>query len=452
MKSAAFQKYVVRHPVSGIYRYYRKVPIEAASFESRRHIKQSLKTRDLKEALERAQAVHAACETYWRAMLSGAERNDAVKQYEAAVRAAQSLNFTYHPAAVVAEMDSLEFFQRVRAVTIARKKPLSTSALVIDAAFGVAPPPAPRLSEVWELYEKHNQAGLTGMSAGQLDLHKTSRERAIRYCSDVLGDVELSSITREDVLRVRDWWNQKILDEGLTAYTANRSFSDMKGMLGAIDDALRTRYREPWLDIRIKTTNATKGKKRRPFSPDFVQNRILAPGALDGMDEDAKLIVYTMVETGMRPNEICNLRPVDIKLDDPVPHLEVADRTDRRQKSEYSVRQVPLVGVALWAMKQRPNGFPKYQDNANTASATINKALRSRELCPTMSHTLYSLRHTFQDRIENAGASDRMQANLMGHEFGRPVYGDGPELKRRQDFLESIKFRWEEPKTPAPIA
>lgn len=45
-------------------------------------------------------------------------------------------------------------------------------------------------------------------------------------------------------------------------------------------------------------------------------------------------------------------------------------------------------------------------------------------------------------RIENAGASDRMQADLMGHEFGRPAYGDGAEMKRRQEFLEGIKFRW----------
>lgn len=55
---------------------------------------------------------------------------------------------------------------------------------------------------------------------------------------------------------------------------------------------------------------------------------------------------------------------------------------------------------------------------------------------PTDDHTVYSLRHSFQDRIENANCSDRMQADLMGHEFGRPRYGDGPEMKRRQAFLE----------------
>jgi len=65
----------------------------------------------------------------------------------------------------------------------------------------------------------------------------------------------------------------------------------------------------------------------------------------------------------------------------------------------------------------------------------VNAGLR-----PTKSHTVYSLRHTFQDRIENAGASDRMQADFMSHEVGRPTYGDGPELFRRQDLLKKIQI------------
>ncbi len=31
----------------------------------------------------------------------------------------------------------------------------------------------------------------------------------------------------------------------------------------------------------------------------------------------------------------------------------------------------------------------------------------------------------------------------MGRKLGRPVYGDGSEMKRRQALLETIKFRWE---------
>ncbi len=167
------------------------------------------------------------------------------------------------------------------------------------------------------------------------------------------------------------------------------------------------------------------------------------------MNLDARCIVYIMIESGMRLGEVCNLRPEDIVLNDEVPHLEVAERTDRRQKTEYSIRRIPLVGVALWAAKQYPEGFPRYQDKADAASALINKIMKKEELRLTRLHTLYSFRHTFQDRIENAGVSDRMQADLMGHEFGRPIYGDGSEMKRRQALLEKIKFAW---KAVGPVA
>ena len=111
-----------------------------------------------------------------------------------------------------------------------------------------------------------------------------------------------------------------------------------------------------------------------------------------------------------------------------------------RQKTPSAVRRIPLVGVALWAMKQRPQGFAEYHDKNDTASANINKFMTNNGLRESDAHTLYSLRHTFADRLENAGCSDRMHADLMGHEFGRPRYGDGPEMKRRQALLESLKF------------
>ena len=91
-----------------------------------------------------------------------------------------------------------------------------------------------------------------------------------------------------------------------------------------------------------------------------------------------------MVETGLRLGEVYNLRPQDIRLEDDVPHVEVADRDDRRQKTDYSIRRVPLVGVSLWAMQQRPAGFARYQDKADHASALIiNNAGRMRSGTPS---------------------------------------------------------------------
>lgn len=435
--SADITKYVQRQP-SGIYRYYRRVPVEVAQHDKRTFIKVSLKTKNHKEALEKAQGVHDATERLWSAMASGNDNKPEWERYEAAIRTAQSLGFAYRPVAEIAAGNFEDLYVRSKqAAELSDTQPAAAKAIV-----GLVDSPNPRISDIWKMYEQFNQAGFMGMSPKQFEKHKVSRERAITYLSELLNDLHLKDISRADALRFRQWWTDKISDEGLKAYSANRSFSDLKGMLGVIDNALHTNFRDPWDGIRIKETNATKLERRYPFSAKWIQDEILKDGVLDGMNHEARMIVYTMIETGMRLGEVCNLRPIDIKLDDEVPHVEVAERTDRRQKTDYSVRRIPLVGVALWAMKQAPDGFPRYADNADSASAAINKYLRSKELCPTDRHTVYSLRHSFQDRIENAKASDRMQADLMGHEFGRPTYGDGSEMKRRRAFLNTIKFKW----------
>lgn len=437
MASRDLVKFVVRlTPGKGNYYYYRRVPKEVAHLDTRTHVRQTLRTDDLREALSRGETIHDATEKLWQSLSAGEKTKTPFEQYAAAVKIAQSIGFTYKSVGDVARFDLQELNTRI----LLAQEAYGKSDAVINAALGAAPVPSPRLSNLWSLYEEHNEDGLTGMSKRQMSKHKVSRERAITYATEVLGDMDLGKITRPDVLRFRDWWTKKVKKESLRAYTANRSFSDLKGMIGVIDTALHTDFRKAWEESRLKETNATKLRKRRPFPHEWVREKMLAENALQILNDDARAIVYIMIETGMRLGEVCNLRPQDIYLDDEVPHVEVAERDDRRQKTDYSIRRVPLVGVALWAMKQHPEGFPRYQDKADTASATINKALSSLELRPTKLHTVYSFRHSFQDRIENAETSDRMQADLMGHEFGRPTYGDGAEMKRRQTLLERIRF------------
>ena len=57
-------------------------------------------------------------------------------------------------------------------------------------------------------------------------------------------------------------------------------------------------------------------------------------------------MLYVMIETGMRPSEIVNLRETAIHLDAPIPYVEILP-DGRQLKTEDSKRQLPLVGVAL---------------------------------------------------------------------------------------------------------
>ncbi len=430
------EKYMQRQP-SGVYRYYRRTPNEVLHAYKHRFVRVSLKTRDETAARQKAKDVHASIERLWSAL---AATNDNAKEWERhanAVRLAQSLGFAYVPAAELANAPMHALDDRLRA---ARRSGDPASEIAVLGGSGAT---NPRISEVWDVYYHHAKPSLIGMSPRQILKHRASRRKALEYLKEVAGDLRMSEVDRSIVLRFRDWWVEKITAQGLRAYSANRSFTDIAGMLTVIDAAVSTKYHDVWEKVRIKETNATKLNKRLPFPSKWVQEKLLAIGAIDAMPVQARLIFYAMVETGMRLGEVCNLRQEDIQLDDEVPHIVVADRTDRRQKTEYSIRRVPLVGVSLWAMRHAPSGFPQFADKGDYASTIINKNLSDLGLRPSQNHSAYSLRHTFQDRILAAGAPDRMQADLMGHEFGRPNYGDGAEMKQRQELLERIKFDWD---------
>ena len=99
---------------------------------------------------------------------------------------------------------------------------------------------------------------------------------------------------------------------------------------------------------------------------------------------------------------------------------------------------MPLVGQALEVMQEFPAGFTRYRESPDSLSATVNKALGAAGLRPTPGHTLYSLRHTFKDRLIALEAPPRVQDALMGHAVGEIEYGSGPSLEQRASWLKRV--------------
>jgi hypothetical protein len=104
-----------------------------------------------------------------------------------------------------------------------------------------------------------------------------------------------------------------------------------------------------------------KDNQRVAFAPAFVQEQILADGMFDDLNPEARRVIYVIVETGLRLSEAVNLSRETIRLKAAVPHLSVAPE-GRHIKTDESRREIPLVGVALMAMRVQPDGFPRYRD------------------------------------------------------------------------------------------
>ena len=224
-----------------------------------------------------------------------------------------------------------------------------------------------------------------------------------------------------------------------TPSSGNRDISTMRTLYGAYFKYNGQRDRpNPFAGFNFEERGPKR--KRPPFPTEHITGVIMKPGALAGMNEEARGILLASIETGSRPSEIANLMPGDIRLDSPVPHIIIQPRHDpdnpREVKTDTSERTIPLIGISLEVFKKFPNGFPRYRDNEEAASAAINKYLRENELMPTGKHTLYGFRHSLEDRMKLAGLGDDVRRMLLGHKVNREAYGTDPLEWKQGELLK----------------
>ena len=155
-----------------------------------------------------------------------------------------------------------------------------------------------------------------------------------------------------------------------------------------------------------------------------------------------------MIDTGCGQNELCGLDPDDdIHLDHEIPHIIVRPNQYRKLKTDHRDREIPLVGYSLSAFKQCADGFPRYRRNngSEAASGLMMKFLRTNHLLESNDHTVYSLRHTFKDRMRVHKLPPDLQNYLMGHkdESMGAHYGSGYSLQEKYEYLQKMIRDWQ---------
>ena len=250
----------------------------------------------------------------------------------------------------------------------------------------------------------------------------------------------MRDITREHAHAVRKFWHERIHPKDgskpMSGSSGNKDLGSLRKLYRRYFEHIGEEEREnPFRNMRFKDKILTKVM---PFKNDWVRSRILAPDVFEGLNRQGALLCMTLVETGCRPSELANIKPENIRLDAEVPHIRIRPTKDRELKSGASVRDIPLVGVALEAIRQAPNGFPHYRDRSYLLSASLTKAFKARALFPTKQHRIYSFRHSFENRMLEAGLDFGLRCTLMGHRNPRPEYGDGGSLAYRRDELLKI--------------
>lgn len=322
-----------------------------------------------------------------------------------------------------------------------RLEALVTKGIVQDAGARTAllgtEKPAPfRLSQLFTEYEAATRDETRDMSPDQLRIWRNGRKRAVAQFVKAVGDKPVTEITESDGVDYAEWWRERILEDGVAVKSANKDIGQLSRMLKEMSIRRRLNLPDIFKGLRLR---GEIEKSRQPFDAAFIQERLINGDGLGGLNEDGRLVLYVTMETGLRPSEVVNLREGTIFLDAPIPYVRVA-ADGRRLKTEDSAREVPLVGVALASLRLRPHGFPKYRDKATVLSATVNKYLSENGLRPTKDHTVYSLRHSFKDRLVAIEAPDSLIDSLMGHKTYKPKCGRGPSLELKVKFLSQIAF------------
>ncbi len=416
----------------GIWHYVRRVPGSVAALDRRGIVKQSTKIRVVDDprgtrAEKVASRINAELEAFWQGLGAG-EMAEAKQRYEGARRRARAFGFDYLQPAEGAQRPLRELLERFE-VRRAHETAADTAALL----GGVAPPQI-LLSALFTEYEALTVASRKDMSPDQVRKWRNPRLRAAANLAAVLGDKPTATLTRDDAVTFQDWWRARLLAEDLDIGSANRDIGAINRMLSTLDRRHRLGLGKVFGELRIE---GEKIRSRTPYPVAFVQGELLRDGALDALNAEARRAVFLMIETGLRPSEAVKLTRDTIVLDAGVPHVRV--RPDgRRMKTDQSERDIPLVGVSLMGARAQPDGFPRYRDKPSSLSAIANKVMLGQKLRPPEGQTIYSLRHTFEDRLGDVEALEKMIAALMGHKHSRPKYGAGASLEQKQRWLQLI--------------
>ncbi|PCI86667.1 MAG: hypothetical protein COB24_09045 [Hyphomicrobiales bacterium] len=436
----------------GIWYYRREIPTLLHDQLGKKPRRVSLKTRDLAVAMKRRDLMAAADDDYWNDLKGGVSRDSIEANYDRVIARAKSMNIQYKPRdELIKGLDIDAVMQRIEMLEgNAIKSRIATSAVL-----GLAEQPLQVMSGILKIYtDKIMATTIKNKNKAQRHRWKTGHKRIIDTFITICGDLPISEIEREDALKYQDHFRRRVLDvsgAGLSVGAANREIGTMSTIFKRYHKHFGIyKLTNPFDDLKFDGDSYTP---RPPFSTEWIAELLQAPKELVGLNLPARLITMAMVETGMRHIEICNILPENIFIDCAVPYVSVegravsADGEGFETKSHSSVRKIPLGGVSLAAFALiRKLGIGDYFGEPDRYSAAANKYLRDNKLMESDKHSIYSFRHSFKDRMIEAGIDDEMRDMLMGHSDpkDRPRYGERGSIEYRAKLLGSMTIEYDD--------
>ncbi len=230
----------------------------------------------------------------------------------------------------------------------------------------------------------------------------------VRNLEPVFGRKYLDEITPEMIRAFKE----ARLELQRSPATINRDLSCLRQILGiAVKEELV--QKSPFFGGRVEFLHEKGRERTLSFDEERNYLRVATPVLKD--------VGKIMVEMGLRPGEIFQLRGEDVHIESPAPYVHV-----REGKSDRAVRDVPITSRVLPVLKRRLSNaegdylFPRRVGNGYDWTRPMTelepahlRALESSGIKPPF--RLYDLRHTYGTRAIEAGIDVFSVAKLMGH-------------------------------------
>jgi integrase len=158
-----------------------------------------------------------------------------------------------------------------------------------------------------------------------------------------------------------------------------------------------------------------------------------------------RLLMATLITTGMRLDEAALLEWDDYKTEGDIPYFDLT-RTTMKIKTLGSRRMVPVVPVLRKMLRPSEGRIFDFRLNAQgkTSSASILCMDYIRSITQDPHLVNHSFRGTLKDLLRDAGAPAEVNNFITGHSSGDVAgkYGKGPSLKVRYDYLLKVDHEW----------
>ena len=175
---------------------------------------------------------------------------------------------------------------------------------------------------------------------------KTFKQAAIRnsgYLINLLGDRSIGEYSTADAGKLRTW----LLDKELTIASIRRVFGTIRSIINLTISEYGLSCNNGFSRIYMPDETRVRSRKSIPV-PDILKVQSMCRE----MDDDLRWLIGLVSDTGARLAEIAGLAMSDIKLEAPLPYIQIKPHSWRPLKTKSSSRMVPLIGAALWSAQR----------------------------------------------------------------------------------------------------